>query len=228
MNNLTLIIPAKNEPNALPLVLKELKKFRYKFKILIVIDKKDKKTYHAAKKFNCKIINQSKKGYGNAIIDGIKHSKTKYSSIFYADGSTDPRFIKPMINKLIKKKYDFIFGSRYEKGAYTYDDNIITRVGNFFFTFLGNFLMKFKISDILFTYIVAKTDCLKKLNLKSNDYRLCVEIPFQLKEKNYKYSTYPCIERERFADVKKVKAFSDGLKILNYFFKRYLNFINRK
>ena len=82
MNNLTLIIPAKNEPNALPLVLKELKKFRYKFKILIVIDKKDKKTYHAAKKFNCKIINQSKKGYGNAIIDGIKHSKTKYSSIF--------------------------------------------------------------------------------------------------------------------------------------------------
>ena len=96
------------------------------------------------------------------------------------------------------------------------------------FTFLGNFLMKFKISDILFTYIVAKTDCLKKLNLKSNDYCLCVEIPFQLKEKNYKYSTYPCVERERFADVKKVKAFSDGLKILNYFLKRYLNFINRK
>ena len=55
MNNLTLIIPAKNEPNALPLVLKELKKFRYKFKVLIVIDKKDKKTYLAAKKFDCKI-----------------------------------------------------------------------------------------------------------------------------------------------------------------------------
>ena len=41
------------------------------------------------------------------------------------------------------KENNFIFGSRYEKNAYSYDDNFITKIGNFFFTFLGNFLMKF-------------------------------------------------------------------------------------
>ena len=41
------------------------------------------------------------------------------------------------------------------------------------------------------------------------------------------YSTIPCIERKRFADEKKVKAFGDGLKILIYFFSKYLNIINR-
>ena len=55
-----------------------------------------------------------------------------------------------------------------------------------------------------------------------------MEIPFKIKTKNYSYSTFPCIERKRFADKKKVKAFPDGLKILIYFIRNYLNFINRK
>ncbi len=228
MNDISLVIPAKNEPNALPIVLNELKKKKLKFKIIIVLDKKDSQTFNAIKNFNTKIIFQTKKGYGNAIIEGINAVKTKYLCIFYADGSTDPRFITPMLNKMKKKNCDAIFGSRYEKNAYTYDDDIITRIGNFFFTFLGNFLMKFKISDILFTYVIAKTKLFKDFQFKSNDYCLCLEIPFKLKINKRKYSTYPCIERKRFADKKKVKAFSDGLKILIYFIKNYLNFINRK
>jgi len=228
MDDISLVIPAKNEANALPIVLNELKKKKLKFNIIVVLDKKDIQTFNAIKNFNTKIIFQTKKGYGNAIIEGINAVKTKYLCIFYADGSTDPRFITPMLNKMKKKKYDAIFGSRYEKNAYTYDDNIITKTGNFFFTFLGNFLMKFKISDILFTYVIAKTKLFKDFKFQSNDYCLCLEIPFKLKINKCKYSTYPCIERKRFADKKKVKAFSDGLKILIYFFKNYLNFINRK
>jgi hypothetical protein len=41
------------------------------------------------------------------------------------------------------------------------------------------------------------------------------------------YSTIPCIERKRLADKKKVKAFSDGFKILSYLISKYLNIINR-
>ena len=45
-----------------------------------------------------------------------------------------------MLKKLEENKYDFIFGSRYEKNAYSYDDNIITKIGNFFLLFLEIFL----------------------------------------------------------------------------------------
>ena len=228
MNQITLVIPAKNEPNALPMVLNEIKKKKFNFKTIVVLQKSDKSTIKSAKMFNCKIVFQSKKGYGNAIIEGLKKSKSKFSCIFYADGSTDPKFIKPMLNTLIKKNLDFVFGSRYEKNAYTYDDNFITSIGNFFFTFIGNLFMNFQITDILFTYIIGKTDSFKKLKLKSNDYTLCLEIPFKAKEKKLTYKTYPCIERKRFADKKKVKAFSDGFKILFFFVKNYLYFINRK
>ena len=88
--------------------------------------------------------------------------------------------------------------------------------------------MKLKLTDILFTYILAKTEEIKSLQLSSDDYCLCIEIPFKIKFNKFRYSTFPCVERKRFADKKKVKAFSDGLKILIYFFKKYLYFINKK
>ena len=228
MKNITLIIPAKKEPNSLPLVLNEITKKKINVKIIIIMDKKDYETFQAVKNFRCKVIFQSKKGYGNAIIDGIKNSKSKYSCIFYADGSTDPKYISKMLNKLKKEKLDLVFGSRYEKGAFSLDDDLITRFGNFVFTFLGNFLIRLKISDLLFTYILGKTEKFKSMNLSSNDYCLCIEIPIKSKNLGLKYSTIPCIERKRLADKKKVKAFSDGFKILIYLIKNFLNIINRK
>ena len=227
MNEITLVIPAKDEPNALPMVLNEIKNMNLPVNILIIIGSEDTKTLESTKGFDCEVLFQSKKGYGNAIIEGINSVKTKYCCIFYADGSTDPIYITKMMEKLENQELDLVFGSRYEKNAYSYDDDVITKIGNFGFTLLGNFFMKLKISDLLFTYIFAKTYCLKKMNLNSDDYCLCVEIPYKAKLANLNYSTIPCVERERFADKKKVKAFRDGLKILIYFFSKYLNIINR-
>ena len=227
MEEITLIIPAKNEPNALPLVLDEIKKMQLPVKILIVMSRDDIATFEATKNFDCSVLFQSGKGYGNAIVEGINFVKTKYSCIFYADGSTDPKYIQLMYEKLINQKNDLIFGSRYEKNGYSYDDDFITRLGNFGFTLLGNVFMRLKITDLLFTYIFAKTVCFKNMNLSCDDYCLCIEIPFKAKFLKFKYTTMPCIERKRFADKKKVKALTDGLKILIYFFSKYLKSINR-
>ncbi len=216
MKNITLVIPAKNEPNALPLVLSEIKNMNLPVKVLVIMHKDDIKTFESTKKYECEVIFQSRKGYGNAIIEGINTVKTEYSCIYYADGSTDPSYVKLMYDKLLNKNQDLIFASRYEKNAYSLDDDFITKIGNYGFTLLGNIFFKFKISDILFTYIFAKTSCLQNMKLVSDDYCLCIEIPLKAKKNKFNYSTIPCIERKRFADKKKVKAFSDGLKILMY------------
>ena len=47
MNNLTLLIPAKNEKESLPRVLDELKS--YNLKILIVLEKEDNETIKSTK-----------------------------------------------------------------------------------------------------------------------------------------------------------------------------------
>ena len=221
MHDLTLIIPAKNEVESLPVFLEEIK--NYKCKKFIVLQKEDVETKKAIKEFkNIKIIEQVNNGYGSALIEGINSVKTKYCCIINADGAMDPKYLDKM-RKLCKNK-DFVFASRYQKpGGGSDDDTLTTLIGNYFFTFAGNFLFNLKISDILYTYILGKTSSFKDLKLKNFDFRICVEIPIKAKLQNMNYSCLPNYERNRIGGIKKVNALKDGLLILieivKYLFK---------
>jgi len=219
MQELTLIIPAKHETESLPQVLEEIKD--YNLNIIIILEETDKETIDAAKNYNCKIIHQSGKGYGNALIEGINNVQTEYLCIFNADGSFHPKYLKEMLDICSNNK-EFVFSSRYLKGAGTEDDTIITAFGNFFFSLLGKILFSLKLSDILYTYILGKTNSFKSLKLKCNDFCLCVEIPINMNKMGASYLDFPSHERKRIAGKKKVNEFIDGLKILIYMIKRFL------
>ena len=97
-----------------------------------------------------------------------------------------------MHQKLEDKNIDLLFASRYEKPeGGSDDDNLITLVGNYFFTSLGNLLFRLKITDILFTYVMGKTLKFNSLNLSSKDFTLCVEMPIKAKRAGFKLSTIP-------------------------------------
>ena len=221
MKNLTLIIPAKNEEISLPRVLEEIKKC--KCRKIIILSKKDKKTFDAISNFKCKIIKQKINGYGAALIEGINNVKTKYLCIFNADGSFDPKYLNRMLN-YANKNHDFVFASRYAYSGGSTDDTVLTYIGNKIFTLLGNILFKLKISDILFTYILGNTKKFKELNLISKDFRLCVEIPIKIKRKKFGYKCIPSMERPRIGGKKNVNEFIDGFLILcsmiKYFIKK--------
>ena len=219
MDNLTLLIPAKEESESLPLVLDELKKYNYKSNIILKNDDID--TINSIKNYDVKIINQNGSGYGNALIEGVNSVKTKYFCIINADGAMNPKYLYKM-RKLCKNK-DFIFASRYEKpGGGSDDDTLVTLIGNYFFTFFGNFLFNLKISDILYTYILGKTSSFKNLKLKNFDFRICVEIPIKAKIQNMKYLCLPSYERSRIGGIKKVNALKDGFLILTEIIKYFL------
>ena len=224
MTDLTLIIPTKKEAESLPVFLKEIENLD--FKKLIVLQKEDIDTKNAIKYFkNIKILEQKNNGYGNALIEGINEVSTKYCCVINADGSMDPKYLNQMIKEC--KSKDIVFGSRYQKpGGGSDDDDLITLVGNYFFTFLGNLLYNLNITDILYTYFLAKTDSLKKLKLKNSDFRICVELPIKAKFNKMNFICLPSYERERIGGKKKVNALKDGLLILielvKYFFNRKL------
>tara|TARA_B100001173_G_scaffold125012_1_gene108594 strand:+ start:44 stop:718 length:675 start_codon:yes stop_codon:yes gene_type:complete len=221
MLNLTLIIPTKKEVESLPTFLREIQ--NYNCKKLIVLEKEDIETKKILEEFNnINILEQKNNGYGNALIEGINNVQTDFCCIINADGSMDPKYLEEM-RKLCENK-DLIFASRYQKpGGGSDDDDFVTIIGNAIFTFLGNFLFKLKISDILYTYILGRTSSFKKLDLKNYDFRICVEIPIKAKILNMEYSCIPSHERERIGGKKKVNAIKDGLLILGeivkYFYK---------
>jgi glycosyltransferase involved in cell wall biosynthesis len=219
MKNLTLVIPAKYEEFSLPKVLEEIKNIRCKK--LIILSKSDKATIRSIKNYKCKIIKQKYRGYGNALIEGINNVKTDYLCIFNADGSFDPKYLKLMLNKTINNKC-FIFASRYMKNGGSADDSLLTFIGNKIFTLIGKILFKFKISDILFTFVMGETIKFKKLKLRNSDFRICVEIPIKIKINNFNYQSIGSFERKRLGGVKKVNEFIDGFLILIELIKSYL------
>ena len=224
MRELTLIIPAKNEPESLPSVLSELEKFDCNK--TIIVDPSDIGTIKSIENFNCNIIDQKVTGYGNALIEGINSVNTKYFCIFNADGSFNPKDLQEMLNRL-ETGEDFMFASRYMENSGSEDDTWVTSFGNFLFTFLGNFLYRLNISDILFTYICGKTDLAKNLGLSNKSFGICIEIPILVKFYNHKYSCIPSYERKRIAGKKKVNALRDGWIILMEYFN-LIKFRKRK
>ena len=212
MDHLTLVIPAKKESESLPIVLEELEK--YNLKKIIVLEKDDMETIASVKEFNCKILTQKNRGYGDALIQGIKSVQSKYFAIFNADGSFNPIELKEMYNSLENDKADIIFASRYEKGCKSDDDTIVTWFGNYFFTYLGKIFFKLPISDILYTFVMGKTDCFKSLDITQKDFRFCVEFPIKANRLKKKIITSKSHERSRISGKKKVNAMKDGFLIL--------------
>ncbi len=212
MSDLTLIIPAKNEKESLPKVLDELNEFNVRKNV--IVEASDKLTIEAVKTYDCKIIYQDSHGYGDALKKGIETVETEFFCIFNADGSFNPKELDQMIKKLEGDKCDFVFASRYEKDCGSEDDTLITLIGNYIFTFLGKIFFKLKITDILYTFVMARTSCAKKLRLTAKDFSFCVELPIKAQRANYKICTSKSFERSRIAGQKKVNAFKDGSKIL--------------
>ena len=211
MNDLTLVIPAKYESATLPTVLRELEKFN--IKKTIVIPRYDKETLEAVKNFDCNIVHQKGEGFGSALIEGIATVQTKFLCIFNADGSFDPKYLEQMI-KLLENGNDFVFNTRYEENGGSDDDTFLTFIGNKFFTTLCKTLFKLNISDVLFTYVMGKTDAFNHLKLKNKDFTFCIELPVKAQFNRFKSISLPSYERSRISGKKKVNEFKDGFLIL--------------
>ena len=222
MNDLTLIIPAKNEKESLPIVLNELKK--YNLKIIVVLEKEDLDTINSIKEYDCKILHQVNKGYGDALTQGLRNVKTNFFCFFNADGSFNPNELKNMYDLAIKRNADFIFGSRYMSGALSQDDTIITLIGNKIFTFIGKFFFSLPISDILYTFVLGNTQKANNLQLKEKSFSFCVELPILAKKSKHKLISVPSHERARIAGKKKVNEFKDGFLILINMIKIYFKY----
>lgn len=220
MKNLTLIIPAKNEAESLPSVLNDLKNLDCK--IIVSLKEDDKKTISSISQYDIKIHYQTKRGYGNSLVEAIENCETELFCIFNADGSFDNNDLNQMIE--LCKINDFVFTSRYLKDAGSEDDTIITYVGNKIFSFIGRFLFSLNINDILYTFVMGKTGKFRKLNIKSHDFRFCVEFPIKMQLFNFKYTSIPSYEKKRLGGKKKVNAFKDGFLILIEMLKLFIYF----
>ena len=223
MQKVNLVVPAKEKIENLFGLINSLLKRKEINKIILVLSEKNEKKFIKNKKL--KIIVQKKPGYGSAITEGFKASKSKFSCIFNADGSFNANDLPKMIK--LTNKNDFVFASRYLKGAGSDDDNLITLIGNFVFSLMGRIMLNVKLSDILYTYVLCNTKKFKMLNIISQDFRFCIEFPYKVEQNKFKYSEIKSKEFKRKFGKKNVNEFKDGFLILTEIIKCFLKKITK-
>ena len=218
MKDLTIIIPAKKEAESLPLVINSIDYLDCQ--IVVSLKENDLETINSVKNKRLNFLSV-RRWLWQSLTEAITNCKTKYFCIFNADGSFDHNDILKMY-KIIENN-DFVYTTRYTQPGGSEDDTIITLIGNKIFSFLGKILFSLNLNDILYTYLMGKTESFKKLNITSNDFRFCVELPIKMEINKMDYRSIPSFEKKELP-AKKVNNFKDGFLILLEMLKLFFYF----
>lgn len=132
MKELTILIPALNEEQTIEIVVKKARKWLEEHnvdgEVLVVNNGSTDRTKEIALANGARVIDVKKRGYGIALINGIKEALGKYIIFGDADDSYNFLEIDEMLEKL-KEGYAIVIGNRFtknmEKGAMKFSHRYI-------------------------------------------------------------------------------------------------------
>ena len=226
-NIITVVIPAHNEEEGLKATKKLLPVFIDN--IVVVNNNSTDKTYDVAKEIGAIVINEEKKGYGNAYQTGFKNipPNTDFIVTCDADGTYPMEELDKILNFLIYEDFDFINCSRFplkDKESMYW----LNKLGNFGLTVFFNILTKSRIKDSQTGMWVFKKSFLKKIKLRSDGMPLSEEIKMEaVLGKEIKFREYNIGYYERTGKTK-LNAFHDGWINLKFLFLKRLRIWYRK
>lgn len=116
--DLTILIPALNEEKTIEIVIKKAEEYikskKINGEILIANNGSIDKTKELAMKLGARVVDIETKGYGIAIIEGIKNAKGNYIIIGDADDSYNFLELDDFV-QAFNEGYDIVIGNRYGK-----------------------------------------------------------------------------------------------------------------
>ena len=121
---------------------------------------------------------QKKHGFRHAYIEALELVSSDYIIAFSPDGNSIPEKI-PELRKKAEQGYDVVICSRYLDGAKSFDDDVLTAFGNWFFTKTINWLHGGKYTDAMVMYRAVNKTLFSDLKLDTDQ-------PFDLPEKLFR------------------------------------------
>jgi glycosyltransferase involved in cell wall biosynthesis len=198
---LSIVIPVYNEEKTIKKVIESLPQNNL-IEIIVVDDHSTDNSLDEIEKIR-NIINiillkhKRNRGYGNALLTGIKYSKGRIIITMDADGQHNPFDILSLIKPILKGKADISVGSRY-LGSYNYKLPLTTRLGEVLIEKLLQILFKKKIMNNQSGYRAfdRKTiSIFEQVNFQ--DFAFTTEVLLQAALKNYKIKEYPIVLSKR-------------------------------
>lgn len=163
----TVVIPTRNEARNLPYVAKRMPAVD---QIIVVDGNSVDNTVEVARQLwpDALIVNQTRRGKGNALACAFEVSTCDIVVMIDADGSTDPAEIPDFVGALVSGA-DFAKGSRFTSSGGSDDITQLRRVGNKGLNWLVNRLFGTGFTDLCYGYNAFWRHHLAVLDLPRTD-----------------------------------------------------------
>jgi glycosyltransferase involved in cell wall biosynthesis len=160
----SVVIPARNEANNLPHVFQALPAGLHE--VILVDGHSTDRTIEVARALwpDVKIVQQTRRGKGNALACGFAQVTGDVVVLLDADGSADPREIPAFVAALAAGA-DFAKGTRFDGGGCSHDITRFRRVGNAGLNRLVNLLFRTHYTDLCYGYNAFRSYLLPVLDL---------------------------------------------------------------
>ena len=225
MTNIKVIIPAYNEADSIPHVIKDIPDIIDE--VIVVSNNSTDDTEANAKNAGATVLVENRKGYGYACLKGmdyISEQTKKPDIIVFLDGdySDYPEELTKIVKPILEEDIDFVIGSRVkelrEAGSMTGPQIF----GNWLATSLMRLFFRSTFTD-LGPFRAIKYNKLLDLQMEDKTYGWTVEMQLKALKKKYSYAEIPVNYRNRIG-VSKVSgtvkgAIFAGVKILTWIFK---------
>ena len=213
----SIVVPTLNEADNLPHFLGRIPEWIYE--VVLVDGNSTDGTVAIARelKEDIRVIFQSGKGKGNALIAGFNAARGDIVVMLDADCSTDPAEIPVFVGALLAGA-DFVKGSRFVQGAGTDDMPLIRRLGNFGFVMLVRCLFGGHYTDLCYGYNAMWRRVIPDLRLDADGFEIETQMNVRALAAGLKVVEVPSFESDRLHGDAKLQVIRDGLRIVKTIF----------
>jgi glycosyltransferase involved in cell wall biosynthesis len=222
---LSVLVPVYNEEEVVEESLRRLLSVEHflisNLEVIVVDDRSTDGTWDILKRLAAEddrivlLRNERNLGKGGALRTAIAHATGDVAVPHDADLECNPTDIPALLVPFAKERADAVFGSRFLPGnpyrrvlrkRHTAINKVLTSI--------SNWLTDLNLSDMETCYKAVRTDLLKSIPLRSNDFRFEVEITFKLAKRDVRIFEVPIHYSPRSrAEGKKMRA-RDGILAL--------------
>ncbi len=182
INEVSIIIPTYNEAENIALLIHRIETMGLDAQIVVVDDNSPDKTAEVAERLSKKYGNivvvrrPGKNGIATAIRDGLLRSESKYVVVMDSDLQHPPEVI-PKLLKELRKGRDVAIASRYVRGGQS-DFSIPRKAISKVATLLAHMNLQETegIKDPMSGYFAFKRDIIEPEQIKSNGYKILLEV----------------------------------------------------
>ena len=206
---ISIVLPVYNEEKTIGNILKRLPNHP-SIEILVVDDHSIDKSIKEIEKFNSgrkiTIIKHSQnKGYGGALLSGIKNGKGKVIVTLDSDGQHCPEDIFNLVKPILDDEVDYMIGSRY-LGSYHYNLPITTRLGEAIIEKCIQVLFRLKVMNNQNGYRAFHRKLIHIFNdIKYTGYAFATELILKASIYNYRIRECPITLHDREHGTSKIK-----------------------